>query len=128
ASDQPTVSHPRVLVIAEDNVEAQIVESYVGNAGRYFTNAVTEIVLGNDCRMDHYKLQQESREAFHVATMEVKLGRNTTFVSHADSIGAKLSRNDLHCHMAGEGAYATLNGLVLLKDDQHCDNHTLLDH
>ena len=39
ASDEPTVSHPRVLVVAEDNVEAQIVESYVGTAGRYFTNA-----------------------------------------------------------------------------------------
>src|SRR4029077_3953978 len=48
--------------------------------------------------------------------------------SHAASIGAKLSRNDLICQMAGEGAYATLNGLVLIKDDQHCDNHTLLDH
>jgi Fe-S cluster assembly protein SufD len=128
AGDEPTVSHPRVLVIAGDNVEAQIVESYVGSAGKYFTNAVTEISLGNDCRIDHCKLQQESREAFHVATMEVKLGRATTFVSHAASIGAKLSRNDLNCHMAGEGAYATLNGLVLIKNEQHCDNHTLLDH
>jgi Fe-S cluster assembly protein SufD len=128
AGDEPTVSHPRVLVTAEDNVEAQIVESYVGNAGRYFTNAVTEIALGSDCRIDHCKLQQESRDAFHVATMDVKLGRATTFVSHAASIGAKLSRNDLICHMAGDGAYATLNGLVLIKDEQHCDNHTLLDH
>ncbi|HEX3355503.1 MAG TPA: Fe-S cluster assembly protein SufD [Tepidisphaeraceae bacterium] len=126
--NEPTVSHPRVLVVAEDNVEAQIVESYVGTSGRYFTNAVTEIVLGNDCRIDHCKLQQESLDAFHVASMQVKLGRATTFVSHAASIGAKLSRNDLNCLMDGEGAYATLNGLVLLKDEQHCDNHTLLDH
>jgi Fe-S cluster assembly protein SufD len=128
ANSEPTVSHPRVIVVADDNVEAQIVESYVGSSGRYFTNAVTEIVLGNDCRIDHCKLQQESREAFHVATMEVVLGRATTFVSHAASIGAKLSRNDLNCHMFGEGAYATLNGVVLIKDEQHCDNHTLLDH
>ncbi len=126
--NEPTVSHPRVLVVAEDNVEAQIVESYVGTSGKYFTNAVTEIVLGNDCRIDHCKLQQESLDAFHIASMEVKLGRATTFVSHAASIGAKLSRNDLNCHMDGQGAYATLNGLVLIKDEQHCDNHTLLDH
>jgi Fe-S cluster assembly protein SufD len=130
---KPTVSHPRVLVVAENNVEAQIVESYVGptnapTASGYFTNAVTEIVLGNDCRIDHCKLQQESPDAFHVATMQVKLGKATTFVSHAASIGAKLSRNNLNCVMAGEGAYATLNGVVLLRGDQHCDNHTLLDH
>ena len=30
--------------------------------------------------------------------------------------------------MNGQAAEATLNGLVLLADGQHCDNHTLLDH
>lgn len=128
-----SVSHPRVLVVAEDNVEATIVESYVGapgddGAGIYFTNAVTEIVAGRDCRIDHCKLQQESIEAYHVATMQVRLDRGATFVSHSATIGAKLTRNDLNCHMAGPGAYATLNGLVLLGGSQHCDNHTLLDH
>jgi Fe-S cluster assembly protein SufD len=126
---EPTVSHPRVLFVAEDNVEATIVESYVGGEGtQYFTNAVTEIVCGRDCRIDHAKLQQESLDAYHIATMQVELGASTTFVSHAATIGAKLSRNDLNCTMAGEHAYATLNGVVLIGGTQHCDNHTLLDH
>lgn len=124
----PTSSHLRVLVVAGDNVEAQVVESYVGRQGVYLTNAVTEIVLGNDCRIDHCKLQQESVEAFHVATMEVALGRNTQFVSHSITTGGRITRNDLNCRMNGAGAYATLNGLVLIGDSQHCDNHTLLDH
>jgi len=128
ANGEATVSHPRVLLVAEDNVEAQIVESYVGTKGAYFTNAVTEIVLGKDCRIDHCKLQQESLDAYHVATMQVELGRSTEFVSHSATIGGKLTRNDLNCTMAGERAYATLNGLVLLGGTQHCDNHTLLDH
>ena len=82
-SSEPTVSHPRVLIIAEDNVEATIVESYVGRQGVYFTNTVAEIVCGADCRIDHCKLQQESMSAYHVAAMQVILGRATTFVSHA---------------------------------------------
>lgn len=127
-SSEPTVSHPRVIVLAEDNAEAQLVESFVGTKGAYFTNAVTEIVLGRDCRIDHCKLQQESVDAYHVATMQVELGRNSTFVSHSLTLGGKLTRNDLNCTMAGEGAYATLNGLALLNGTQHCDNHTLLDH
>jgi len=124
----PTVSHPRVVIVAEDNVEAAIVETYAGTNGEYFTNAVTEIVLGNDCRIDHNKLNQESVEASHVATMQVSLGRNTQFVSHSTTLGAKLTRNDLNCVMAGERAYATLNGLVVIDGAQICDNHTLLDH
>ena len=30
--------------------------------------------------------------------------------------------------MNGDGAYATLNGLVVIDGEQHVDNHTLLDH
>lgn len=124
----PTVAHPRVLVVAEDNVEAAIVESYAGETGQYWTNAVTEIVTGQDCRIDHNKLQQESLDAYHTAAMHVHLGRATQFVSHSTTLGGRLTRNDLTCHMAGDGAYATLNGLVIIGGEQHCDNHTLLDH
>jgi Fe-S cluster assembly protein SufD len=60
--------------------------------------------------------------------MQVLLGAATNFVSHAATTGARLTRNDLNCIMNGERAYATLNGLVLLAGEQHCDNHTLLHH
>ena len=124
----PTVSHPRVLVVADDGVKATVVESYVGAEKVYFTNAVTEIFTGENCLIDHCRLQQESLNAYHVSTMQVELGRSTTFVSHAATMGARLSRNDLNCVMNGEYAYATLNGLVLIDGEQHCDNHTLLHH
>jgi len=128
-SAEPTVSHPRVLVVAEPNSEAQIVESYVGlGAGRYFSNAVTEIVAGQDSRLDHCRLQQETAEAFHVSSTNVELGAKANFVSHAATIGAKLSRNDVTIALNGEYAEATFNGLVILSSDQHADNHTLLRH
>lgn len=126
--EEPVVCHPRVLVICEDQVEATLVESYVGKGSRYLTNTVTEMICGNDCRIDHCKLQQESVDGFHTAVMQVEIGPQTQFVSHAISIGAKISRNDLGVKLAGRGAYATLNGLVLIQGQQHCDNHTLLDH
>jgi Fe-S cluster assembly protein SufD len=128
-SGQPAVSHPRVLVIAEDNVIATLVESYAGaDRGVYFTNAVTEVVLGQNARLDHCKLQQEALEAFHVASMRVELARSANFVSHSATLGAKLTRNDLGVLLNGEGADATLNGLVIIGGTQHCDNHTLLHH
>jgi Fe-S cluster assembly protein SufD len=128
-SREPVVSHPRVLVVLEQNAEATLVESYVGSArGAYLTNAVTEIVLGDDARLDHCKLQQESLDAFHVATLQAQLGRQAKFVSHSATLGGRLTRNDLGAVMGGPYADATLNGLVLIGGEQHCDNHTLLDH
>ncbi len=127
--DQPAVSHPRVLVVAEDNTEFSFVESYVGDGSTaYLTNAVTELIVGANCSVDHCKVQHETDDAYHISTMQVKLGRSSTFVSHSATLGAKLARNDLNVAFAGEFAEATLNGLVLLDGTRHCDNHTLLDH
>jgi Fe-S cluster assembly protein SufD len=125
---EATVAHPRVLINVGENSEAAIVESYCADGGRYWTNAVTEIAAGANSRIDHNKVQIESPEAFHTAAMHVRLDRGAQFVSHATTLGGRLTRNDLTCHMAGEGAYATINGLVLLNGSQHCDNHTMLDH
>jgi Fe-S cluster assembly protein SufD len=120
---------PRVLVVAEENSEAAIVETYAGeDGGVYWTNTVTEIVLARNARLDHNKLQQEGRSAFHTALMQVHLESESAFVSHSTSLGSKLTRNDLQVLFAGERAEATLNGLVYARGDQHIDNHTLLRH
>lgn len=125
----PIVTHPRVLIVAEDNAEATVVETYAGvGEGVYFTNGVTEVVVGNNARVDHLKLNQETRGAFHVATTQAHVGRTGAFISHSASLGGKLTRNDLNVVLSGDGAEATMNGLVWISGDQHVDNHTLLDH
>lgn len=126
--EEPTVCHPRVLVLTGENVQAAIVETYAGSAGTCFTNAVTEMVAGAGSRIDHYKLQHEGPAAYHVSTTQVRLNRAAGFISHSVTIGAMLTRNDLNVELAGEGAEATLNGLVVASGRQHVDNHTHLDH
>ena len=129
ASAGAIVTHPRVLVVAEDNSEATVVETYAGiGEGVYFTNAVTEVVAGNNARVDHLKLQQESRGAFHVSTTQASVGRTGAFISHAASLGGKLARSDLNVVLNGDGAETTMNGLVWIGGDQHVDNHTLIDN
>jgi Fe-S cluster assembly protein SufD len=124
----PIVSHPRILVVAEPNSELTLVKSFVGTPGLHWCNPVSEIVVGQDARVDHYKLEHDSSEAFHVSTMQVNIDRNASFVSHAATLGGKLTRNDHNVRLAGEAASATLNGLVIVGGSDHCDNHTLLDH
>jgi len=125
----PTVSHPRTLIIAEANSQATIVESYSGTADTvYFTNAVTEITAAENVVIDHYKVQRESRKAFHVATMQLQLARSTNFSSHSVGLGGLLVRNDANAYLGGEGIECTLNGVYLGNDRQIIDNHTEIDH
>jgi Fe-S cluster assembly protein SufD len=126
ANGRPTVSYPRVLIVAEPDSQATIIETYQGG-GTYFTNPVTELLAGDHAIIDHYKMQTESERAFHVATLQIQLGRDTSFRSHSISLGGALVRNDVNSVLA-EGAECTLNGLYLAAGEQHIDNHTSIDH
>jgi Fe-S cluster assembly protein SufD len=127
--EEPTVAHPRVLVVAEPGSQAQIIESYAGLAeALYFTNAVTEIAAGEGAVIDHYKIQRESRQAFHVSDLRVREARDVRFRSTCFTLGGRLVRNHAHTALHGEGIDSTLNGLYLTDGRQHVDNHTLIEH
>ena len=127
--DGPTVSHPRTLILADENSQATIVESYAGAADQvYFTNAVTEVVVAENAVIDHYKVQRESRKAFHIATMQLQIARSANFSSHSIALGGLLVRNEANAYLGGEGIECTLNGVYVGNDNQVIDNHTAIDH
>ena len=120
-------SHPRNLIVVGRNSQVTIVETYVGS-GRYFTNAVSEIVVGDGAIVDHYKLECESRDAYHVGTVQVHQSRSSTVTSRSVAVGGLLVRNEINGVLDGEGASLLLDGLFVLTGKQHVDNHTVIDH
>ena len=123
------VSYPRTLIVAGPGSRARIVESYGGPAGEvYFTNAVTEIVAGENAGIDHYKLQEESEGAFHVSTLAVRQERASRFSNTQIGLGAALFRQDIGTVFGGEGGECVLNGLFVADRAQHTDTHTRIDH
>jgi Fe-S cluster assembly protein SufD len=141
---QPTMAHPRVLVVAGEMSQVAIVESYgarpsthstgSGQAGSgrvitpYLTNAVTEVVAGENSTVTHYKIQREHPHSIHLGAMYLRAARNSTFASHSISLGGSLVRNDILAVLDGEGAHCTLNGLYLSDGSRIVDNHTTIDH
>ncbi|MGH9407025.1 MAG: Fe-S cluster assembly protein SufD [Terriglobia bacterium] len=124
-----TVTHPRTLVIAGRDAAGTVIESYLSlSQEEYFTNAVTEVVVGENSAVDHIKIQEESDAAFHVGTVQAQQARSSRFHSHSISLGSRLARHDINGVLAGEGAECTLNGLFQVAGNQHVDHHTRLDH
>ncbi len=124
--EAPRAAHPRALIVAGADSQCTIVESY-GGTGKYLTNGVTEIVAGNGAVIDHYKAQQESAEAFHIASLFASLGRSANVTSTSIALGGSLVRNDVNVTLS-EGADTQLNGLYIVSGSQHVDNHTSIDH
>lgn len=129
ANGAAVMSSARALVVVGERAQCRIVETYYGTtAATYFTNGVTEVFCGEGSIVDHYKVQQESLEAYHVASMHVYTSRSATFSSHSFSLGGKFARNDAFVMLDGEGAECTLNGLYVADGDRLVDNHTSIDH
>jgi Fe-S cluster assembly protein SufD len=126
---EPTASYPRTLVVVGANSRLTVIETYVSLApGRYFTDAVTEIVLADGAQVDHYKLLLEKADAFHVGTGRVYQGRDSTFSSMSFARGAAVARNDFRVVLDGPGSSCFLNGLYVTSQTQHIDNYINIDH
>lgn len=123
------LTQPRNLFVAGKNSQVTIIEHYstLGDS-IYFTNAVTEIFADENAVVDHIKLQEESKKAFHIGRMEVDQEKSSNFSSHTISFGADLCRNDFNTKFNDEGGESMLNGLFLLDGTQLFDVHTMIDH
>lgn len=127
--EQPRVTYPRTLVLAGRNTKLVMLESYLSLTDeRFFTNAVTEIVLEDGASVEHYRLSLENTEAFHVGVSRVYQSRDSAFTSASFAKGAALGRNDFQVLLDGPGASCTLNGLYFTSGTQHMDNFINIDH
>ncbi len=127
--DEPSVAYPRVLVLAEANSAATVIETYAGtSSSAYFTNAVSEIVLEDGARLAHYRVMDEGTQAFHIGTTRISQGRDTSLMAISFAFGAQLGRNDMHVLLDAPGAECVLNGLYMTSGSQHLDNHISLTH
>src|SRR3989339_631693 len=130
SDNQKILVQPRNLFVAGKNSQFTIIEHFASTSDEdiYFTNSVTEIVTEENAFVDHLKVQEESKKAFHIGRMDVHQERNSNFVSHLISFGAAISRNDFNSRFNDDGGESMLNGLFLIEGTQLFDAHTLIDH
>ncbi len=128
ATQTEVASYPRCLVVAESGSSVTLIEDYGALQDEaYFINPVTEIVLADQARVNHIRVQRDSGKAFHIANCAVSLGRSSNYQSVSVTLGAQISRYNLNVLLA-EGAECAIDGLALITDRQLADSHTCIDH
>ncbi|MDZ7964108.1 MAG: Fe-S cluster assembly protein SufD [Nostoc sp. DedSLP03] len=133
AGETATISQPHCLVVAESGSQVTLVEEYgVGKmptpqeGGVYFTNAVTEVWVGDNAQVSHTRVEQEGAEAFHIGKTAIAQARHSRYTCHAITLGAKLSRHNLEILQTGEQTQTTLNGLTIISGKQLADTHSAI--
>jgi Fe-S cluster assembly protein SufD len=126
----PTMTHPRNLIVAEDEAQVAVIEDYasVGGESVVLSNAVTELVAGESTVAQHYLIEREHLKAFNVQTLRIQQGRSANVSSHSVLLGGGLVRNNVHPVLAGEGGECLINGLFLGTGTQHLDNFMHVEH
>jgi Fe-S cluster assembly protein SufD len=129
ARDSGTTIQPRNLILAEAGSRLTVIENHLSiGAGGTFTNALTELVAGEEAVVEHLKFQDEGPETFHIATLHGEFGRRSRVNLHSFALGARLSRYNIRAKLNGEGLEAVLNGLYLTRGEQLADHHMIVEH
>lgn len=133
AGEQPTISQPRCLVVAESGSQVTLIEEYTNRrdaenaeGGVSFTNAVTEIWLAENAQVSHTRVEREGTEAFHIGKTAIAQARDSRYTCNAISFGGKLSRHNLEILQTGEQTETTLNGLTVIYGNQLADTHSAI--
>ncbi|MCD6091471.1 MAG: Fe-S cluster assembly protein SufD [Bacteroidales bacterium] len=119
----------RNLIILEENSQLTLIhcdDSY--NYKRSFTNSVTEIVLGANASIDHYRLQNINNNSSLKSTVAVEQARDSRLNTNSIILNGGLIRNESFVTLNGEGAHADILGVYLADKNQHIDNQVYVDH
>jgi Fe-S cluster assembly protein SufD len=126
---EPVAYHPRNLILAEPGSRAVVIERHLGIGNdAYLANSVTEISVGEGARLCHGKVQDEGGGAFHIASVAAKVSARAGYEFFCLSTGARLSRNEIAVDLAGSDADCIVAGAYLMRDHQHCDMTTVVEH
>ena len=126
---EKTFSQPRTLVVAEENSQFSLMESFVTIGDHTsFNNAVTEIVLKDNCIATYTKIGSENNQAYHVGNTRVFQEKSSVFSATSINLSGTMVRNNLDISQNGSDCESNMYGLYMLTGKQHVDNHTTVDH
>ncbi len=129
ASDRALAFHPRNLILADAGSHATIIELHAPAADAvYWSQPVTDIVVGRGAELRHYKSQQEGLRAFHLAATTVRVEAGGRYDSFALALGGALARNEVSITLDGPGAQCRIDGGYLVRGRQHIDITTEIVH
>lgn len=128
ASQKNTLSQVRNYISVGENSRCTVVENYITKGENpNLINVLTSVNVEKYGNVKHYKIQADSKSQFQVGSTHAKQADNSSFTNTTISLAGKLIRNDLRI-ISGEHCESFMNGLYLLNEKTHVDNHTVIDH
>jgi Fe-S cluster assembly protein SufD len=126
----PAAMFTRSLLRLGRDAGVTLVESYIAGDGAkaYQAHDSLVVAIGDNARLDHVRLVEDSPEAVNISSAVVTLGAHAHFNTFGMTSGAAVSRYQANIAFAGEGSRVETNGVNLLNGKQHADTTLFMDH
>lgn len=126
----PASMFTRSLLRLGRDTGVTLVESYLAADGAkaYQTHDGLIVGIGDNARLDHVRLVEDSVDAFNISSATVSLGAHAHFNTFGLTSGGHVSRYQLTVTCAGEGSKVETNGVNLINGKQHADTTLFMDH
>jgi len=119
----------RNLVILGENSHLRLVQCDDSiNHDVTFINTVTEVKIGRNSTLDHYKLQNKDDHTTLINSMFFHQDEGSSLSTNAISLNGGLIRNLSHVTMNGSHSNSEVYGLYLMDRYQHVDNQVFINH
>ena len=120
----------RLLVVAEPESRFSVVEEYASASPelRGYSNAVTELFVGQGAKVEYVSLQNLSAETWHFASHRARVDRDAELDWVAGGFGSKKGKTRIQNDLAGPGATSRVTGAYFADGEQHLDYDTFQEH
>ena len=120
----------RLLVIAEGGSRFSLIEEHASGSPELagYSNAVSEILIGDEAKLEYVSIQNLSRETWHFASHRARVGRDAELDWVAGGFGSKKGKIRIENDLAGQGGTSRVTGAYFADGAQHLDYDTLQAH
>lgn len=126
----PAAMFTRSMLSVGNDASATLVESYVAADGAKLYQVHDSLImsLGDEARLDHVRLIEDSRDAFNITSSAITIGAKSHYNTFAMTTGTIVSRYQIVLDASGEHSHIATNGVNLLNGKQHGDTTLVMNH
>jgi Fe-S cluster assembly protein SufD len=120
---------PHTLLVVEAGAEVTFIDRYASpKLGRAFSDAVTEIVVGDGAHVQYAAIQDWGAGMTHLGVQRAEVGRDAELRTLSIGFGADLARSETEVILAGQGGFSEQLGVFFGDGTQHFDHRSIQDH
>jgi len=123
------IAYPRIIIEATPGSSVTIIEHHVAQGEHTpLSNSRTQISLGRDAQIEHYRVYATGAGATHIDSLEIRQEQGSRCKQFTIALGGGLVRTSLEARLDQPGASLDSCSLLVGHEDRHVDCVNIVTH